>query len=90
MARRKPSPAPAAGSTYNRAARRAWRKQKKAIASSDNPENVPEARDNPLFGDRKRQREEGSEPSEKKAKPQKKKPRPEVMKQDPALSLIHI
>eukprot|EP00962_Isochrysis_galbana_P008200 scaffold2238_cov117-Isochrysis_galbana.AAC.1 len=87
MSRRKEAPASAgaAASTSNRAARRDWQKKRKELATKDNPERQPEARDNPLFGDRKRGRDSAAgagEPAPEK-KPAK-KPKPEVLKQDPA------
>jgi pumilio family protein 6 len=93
MPRQKEAPASAgaAASTYNRAARRDWQKKRKELAAHDNPERQPEARDNPLFGDRKRGREigeadAGEAVTEAKKKPAK-KPKPEILKQDPAAEL---
>jgi len=90
MARKKATPADndAGASSFNRASRREWNQKKKDLAASDNPEREPEARDNSLFGDRKRSRD-AAEPSdaseETKKKPQKH--RQEVLKEDPAVAL---
>jgi len=88
MGRKPATPASdAPASSFNRASRREWNQKKKDLATSDNPEREPEARDNSLFGDKKRSREAGSSDAgaEPKKKPQKH--RQEVLKEDPAVAL---
>ena len=75
-------------SPHNRAARRKAQAAKKKLQDSDNPEGLPEAPHNSLFGKKKRSDEGGEDAApDAKAKPKQQKKK-EVIKTDPAVQAI--
>ena len=75
-------------SPHNRSARRTAQAAKKKLQDSDNPEGLPEAPHNSLFGKKKRSDEGGEDAAPgAKAKPKQQKKK-EVIKTDPAVQAI--
>tara|TARA_B110001452_G_scaffold264773_1_gene268320 strand:+ start:187 stop:783 length:597 start_codon:yes stop_codon:yes gene_type:complete len=70
----------------NRAERRKFASAKRKAGESDNPEGLPEAADNTLFGSKEKRATAAGDSADASKKPHK--PRKEVIKTDPAVQAL--